>query len=113
MVKDFVELDGEQMVNLRNARIDHRLGVFGDGYLPLQNLGDELFDEILAAFPSGGIRSHPPSLDNLVEKSALTDLLGGLRCRGRFCFVSHCPPPFLLLSWVRFPTATCLISQYC
>ena len=79
MVKDFVELDGEQMVNLRNARIDHRLGVFGDGYLALQNLGDELFHQTLAAFPSGGVRSHPPRLDNLIEKRLFTDLLGGLR----------------------------------
>src|SRR5271157_3280899 len=112
MVHDFVELDGEQMVNLGNTCIDHGLRVFGDRDLPLQNLADELFHKALAAFSSGGVRSHPSRLDNLIQKSFFADLLGSLRCCGRFCFVSHCPPPFPLLSWVRFPTATCLTFQY-
>ena len=56
------------MIELRNARIDHHLRVFGHGHGAFQDLGHELLHQILAALSRGGVSAKSPLLDDLVEQ---------------------------------------------
>ncbi len=51
------------MIDLRNTRIDHHLGVFGDGHRAIEHLGDKLLHQVLALLPG-------------LAKPALIDYLG-------------------------------------
>ncbi len=71
MVQDLVQLDRQQVVNLRNTRVDHRLGVLGNGHRPLQNPGDELPHHILAAFLGSAVFRQAPFFYYLVQQARL------------------------------------------
>jgi hypothetical protein len=42
MVKDLIQLQREQVIDLRDARIDHHFRVFGNGHRAVEYLSDEL-----------------------------------------------------------------------
>ena len=44
MVHDLVQLQRYEVIDLRDPRIDHHLGVPGDGHGPVQELRDEFLD---------------------------------------------------------------------
>ena len=74
-VQNLVELNRNQMIDLGDARVDHRLGVFGDRDRPFEHLADELFDQVPAALLARGIAPHAPLLDDLVEQAVFRLLL--------------------------------------
>ena len=55
MMQDLVQLDREQVIDLRDTRVDHRLGIARHRHLTLQHLADELLHQVLAALASCGI----------------------------------------------------------
>ncbi len=57
------------MIDLRDALIDHRLRVAGDGDFALQNLSEELLYQILAALLGGGLLAETALFDNLIQKT--------------------------------------------
>ena len=65
------------MVDLRDAGVDHRLGVARNGHLTLEDLLDELLDERLAAFFAGGVGAHFALFDDLVEQAEFEGLFLG------------------------------------
>ncbi len=67
VVNNLIQLDGEKVIDLRNARVNHHLRVLGHGHGPFENLGDKLLDQVLAAVPRPGIGPEPPLLDDLIE----------------------------------------------
>ena len=83
MVQDLIELEGEQVVNLRDSGINHRLRIFRNGDLPFEHLGNEFLHQALAPLTGGNVRSHPAFLNNLVQQSLFRDLLR--RLGGRLC----------------------------
>ena len=81
MVQDLVQLDGEQVIDLRDARVDHGLGVARDRHGALQDLVDELLHQVLAALPGRWIAGQPAFVDDLIEQARLDYLLlGRLGC---------------------------------
>ncbi len=83
MVHDLVQLQRKQVIELRNARIDHHLRVFGDGHRAVEYLGYEFLHQVLAAFARRNLFAKPALLDDLIEQ---TGFLG--RYRGRRCLLS-------------------------
>ena len=71
MVHDLVQLQREQVIDLRNARIDHHLRVFGDGHRAFENLGDKFLYQVLAAFARRGLFAKPALLNDLIEQAAI------------------------------------------
>ena len=69
VVHDFVELERNQVIDLRDARVDHHLGVARDGHGAIQHLRDELLDQVLAALLGCRFDAEAAFLDNLVEQS--------------------------------------------
>ena len=69
MVQHFVQLQRDQVIDLRNARIDHRLGVFRHRHRAFEHLADEIRDQILAAIPGRGVARKPALLDDLIEQT--------------------------------------------
>ncbi len=60
------------MIDLRDARIDHHLGVARDGHGAVEELGDEFLDQVRAAlFRAAGSAPKRPSFDDLVEQALL------------------------------------------
>ena len=66
---DFVELDRDQVIDLRDPRIDHRLRVVRRRSSTFEHLGDELFDQVPATIPRRGIGPKRPCVDDLVEEA--------------------------------------------
>ena len=66
---DLVQLQRNQMIDLRDARIDHHLGIAGDGHGSFEDLRDEFFDQVLAALFGGGLHAEAPFVDDLVEQA--------------------------------------------
>ena len=52
VVQNFVQLERDQPVDLRDARLDRRFRIPGQRHLALQNLIDELLDHVAAALES-------------------------------------------------------------
>jgi hypothetical protein len=77
VVEDLVELEREQVVDLRDARVDHRLRVAATGDRALEHLGDEALDEVLAARLRLGV---PPA-----DAACSDDLARGATTRRRRC----------------------------
>ncbi len=89
VVQDLVQLERKQVIDLRNARIDHHLGVPGDRHGSVEELRDEFLDQILAALFRCGFFAEAAFFNDLIEKPLLEDLL--TRCRrglGGLC-ISH------------------------
>src|SRR5579875_3481517 len=98
MVQHLVELQRNEMINLRNPCIDHRLGIARDSNITFQNLREEFLHQVFAAFPSGGICAQPPFLHNLIEQPMLDRFF---RSRGTGCR-SFMPCPISLFSFSSF-----------
>ena len=77
MVQNLIELDGEQVIDLRDAGIDHGLRVARHGHGAFENLGHELLHQILAALLGALILSQPPFFDNLVEQTVVSTTVAG------------------------------------
>ncbi len=52
------------MIDLRDARVDHHLGVLGDSHGAFEHLGDEFLHQVLAALLG---LAEPSLLDDLIE----------------------------------------------
>ncbi len=89
VVQDFVELNRNQVVDLRDPRVDHRLDVTGDGHFSLEHLSDELLYQVLAALRRGSFAPEPSLFDDLVQQAALDLLLGRRRRHGRLLRITH------------------------
>ena len=73
MVHDFVQLQREQVIDLRDARIDHHFRVFGDGHRAIEHLGDKFFHQVLAALTGRGFFAEPPLLDDLIQQAVFLE----------------------------------------
>src|SRR5580658_3931754 len=78
MVKDFVQLKREKMVDLRNARIDGGVGVARKLHLAFKNLRNELLDHVAATLTRGALAPKSPLLYDLIQQARF----GGLSFRG-------------------------------
>ena len=73
-MQDFVQLNGNKVVNLCDARIDHRLGVFRHRHRAFQNLSNKVLYKVFAALFCCGVAGQSSILDDAVEE---THGLGG------------------------------------
>src|ERR1035437_2998710 len=105
MMQDLIDLDGEQMIDLRDALVDHGLGVPGDGHGAFEHLGDELLHQVLATLPGALVLAHPPFFDDLVEQTFFEHLLDYLRRCRRFLCLSHWNLPRAC----PFPSSACRV----
>ena len=79
VVEDFVELQRQQVVDLRDALVDHRLEVGRDGHLAVKHLLDELGNQAAAPLAGGFIAADAAFQDDLVQKAGAR----GYRCGRR------------------------------
>ena len=93
MVKDFVELQRDQMIELRDTSIDHRLGIFGDRHGPLQHLSDELFHQVFAALPRSRVAREASLFHDLIEQAVLGRLFGAGLSQCCLLRITHRSPP--------------------
>ena len=93
MVHDLVELRRDQVIDLRDAGIDHRLRVGGDRHRALEHLGDKVLDELLATLFGGRVAAEPTLVDDLVEEADLRRCVeGALRLALRLRLRHRCLP---------------------
>jgi hypothetical protein len=69
MVHDFIQLQREQVIDLRDARIDHHLRVFGDGHRTIEYLGYKFLYQVLTAFTRRGLFAKSALLNDLIEQA--------------------------------------------
>src|ERR1700692_4755882 len=94
------------MIDLRNALVDHRLGVLGDGHGAFEHLADKLLHQVLAALLGALVLAHPPFFYDLVEQTFFEHLLHCLRRRSRrFLCLSHWNLPRAC----PFPSSACRV----
>ena len=92
-MQDLVELERNQMIDLRDARIDHGLGIFGDRDFTLEHLADELLDNVLAAFLGSRLFTKTAFLDDGVQQiRLLRGFLPGTGRRYLLCFTHYASP---------------------
>ncbi len=70
-MQHFVQLQRDQMIDLRDARGDHDFGVLGHRHRAFQHLGDEFLHQVLAALPRRGVACQPAFIHDLVEQANL------------------------------------------
>jgi hypothetical protein len=78
VMHDFVQLDREQVVDLRDAGVDHGLGIPRHRHGALEHLVDEFLHQVLAPLPRGGIHGQLALFDDLIQQPQFLDLLLGL-----------------------------------
>jgi len=83
MMQDFVQLDGEQVVDLRDAGVDHGLGIPRYRHGALEHLADDSFTRFLPRSRVAGFHRQLALLDDLVQQPQLLDLLLSLGLLGR------------------------------
>src|ERR1700685_3132362 len=119
MVHDFIQLQREQVIDLRDARVNHHLRIFGDGHRTVEHLRDKFLYQVLAALAGCSFDAETALLDNLIEKAHFLGIEGctrGLCTRNCFshwsllfhpsaCPVSPCCPP---LPAATLPACRCL-----
>ena len=71
VVHHLVQLQRNQVIDLRDARVDHHLGVAGDGHGAIEHLRDEFLDQVLAAL-LGGRFAAEASLSTIWSSSPLS-----------------------------------------
>src|SRR6266571_4709208 len=79
MVQNFIELQRNEVIDLRDTSVDRRVGVARKGHLPRNNLGDELLDHVFPAFAGSCLAAEPSFFNNLIQQAAFGGLSGGLR----------------------------------
>ena len=90
VMENFVELNRQQVIDLRDALIDHRFDVASHIHMAFEELTDKFLDEVLASFASRGVGTETALLDNAVEQIQFFRLCG--------CCLIY----FFLLSHVRY-----------
>src|SRR5271165_3333660 len=91
-MQNLVELNRNEMVDLRDAGVDHHLGVPGDRHRSVQELRYEFLDQVLAAFERSRFFPETSFLDNLIEQASFEYRFASRRCL-RSLLISHCLPP--------------------
>ena len=88
----FVQLQRNQMVDLRDARIDHGLGIARQGHRAFQELRYKFLDQIFPAVFRFGIFPHPPFVDNLIEQAFFGRLtvVAAASAASLQSFATHC-----------------------
>ena len=74
MVQYFIDLERDQPVDLRDAGIEHRVGVAGHGDRAREHLRDELLDHVAPALACGCLDAESPLVDDLLEQADWADL---------------------------------------
>ena len=92
---DFVQLDREQMIDLRDARVDHRLGVARHRHRAFEHLGDELLDQILAALLRCRVASEAAFLRRSGRAGSTSSVVCPAACARSFLRFSHWTLPFV------------------
>src|ERR1700722_5227532 len=108
MVHDFIQLERKQVIDLRDARIDHHLRVFGDGHRTVKYLGYKFFYQVLTAFTRRGLLAEPALLHDLIEQ---TGFLGRNR-RRRSLLSGPCVSHWSLRPSRQFHLSTFPASPY-
>jgi hypothetical protein len=93
VVQHRVELKRNQVIDLGDARVDHRLGILGDRDGPFQHLRDKLLHQVLAALPRSRIPCHPAFVDDLVQQTVFYGFFDAWLRRRSFLRVTHWSPP--------------------
>ena len=92
VVQNLIQLQREQVIDLRNAGVDHRFGIAPDGHRAFEHFLDESLDEILAALARFGVATDLALIDDLIEQRQFGGLSRGCLSGRRLGF-SHCHPP--------------------
>ena len=113
MVQNLIQLQREQVIDLRDARIDHHLRIFGDGHRAVKHLGDKFLDQVLAAFPRCGLDAKSALFHNLIEKACFLGIESSARRPVHSQLLQPLEPPsvgpispFSLSSFSVLPTAS-------
>ena len=69
MVHDLIQLQREQVIDLRDARIDHHFRIFGDGHRTIEHLGHKFLHQVFAALARCSFFAKPALLDDLIEQT--------------------------------------------
>ena len=96
VVHDLVQLQGNQVIDLRDAGVDHHLRVARDGHGAIDELADEFLDQVAPALFRSGLDAKAAFFDDLIEKAFLDGLFLRGRCGSgglRSLCVSHWIPP--------------------
>ena len=93
VVHDLVQLQRNQVIDLRDARVDHHLGVARDGHGAIENCATNSLTRFCPRSLDAGSDAEAAFFDDLVEQTLLDYLFGcGRRCcSGCLCF-SHWIP---------------------
>src|SRR5215472_17699494 len=93
MMKDFVQLDRQEMIDLRDTRVDHHFGILRDGHRPLEDLRDKFLYQILPPLSRGRLGAETPLAYDFVQQPTLFsfDRSGGSVLN--FRDFSHWTPP--------------------
>ena len=67
-MENFVQLERYQLVELRNAGVDHRLGIGRDGHRALHHLIYKLAQHVLAALLARRIFTELGFFDDLIQQ---------------------------------------------
>src|ERR1017187_1929381 len=102
VMKDLVQLQRDQSVDIRNARSNRRLCIAGQGHVPFKNLVDELLHHVLAALLGKGILAKAALGHNLVQQRHFSGLCFSGLPRQRIRRATHSCPP---LPWHRSRSA--------
>lgn len=89
-----VQLDGHQVVDLRNAGIDHHLRIARNGHGAFQHLRHELFHQVLAALAGSRLYAKAAFFHDLIEQALLLNLFASSRASLYALRLSH---------WNRLP----------
>ena len=93
MVHDFIQLQRDQMIDLRDARVDHHLSIPRDRHGPIEHLRDEFLDQVFAAFLGSRFDAETSFFDDLIQQASFENLFGSGGRRGRGLTISHWIPP--------------------
>src|SRR5580692_4763916 len=108
MMKDFVQLQRNKMVDLRHTGIDRGISVARELHLAFENLCHELLHHVSAALARNLLFAKPPLLDDLIQQ-ARVGCLCARRLSGRLLRLTHQSLPWACPS--RSLSSTGLLSE--
>src|SRR5215469_14672751 len=93
MMKDFVQLDRQEMIDLRDTRVDHHFRILRHGHRPLEDLRDKFLYQILSPLSCGRLGAEAPLAYDFIQQPTLFrfDRSGGRGLNLRD--FSHWSPP--------------------
>src|SRR5271169_964043 len=110
MMKDFVQLEGDKVINLGHTSIDRGVRVAREFHLAFENLRHKLLDHIPAAIARDLFASKPPLFDDLIQQARFSRF-SFRRLSGCLLRLTHLSLPRACPSLILFSTGR--LFAYC